>query len=147
MRACWLLGCAGLLALGCGSNKFAPVSGKVTRNGRPLPNVTVSFQPIAEQGTITAGTGSIGKTNENGEFTLKAATGESGAWVGKHRVILSILSPKTGEGDERRRGGPQLEDQIPPEWNQNSQKTFDVPAGGTDQANFEVGGKPTLGKR
>jgi hypothetical protein len=78
---------------------------------------------------------------------LKTATGDSGAWVGKHRVILSILSPKTGEGDERpKRGGPQLEDQIPAEWNQNSQKTFDVPSGGTDQANFEVG-KPTQGKR
>lgn len=141
MRARLVLGLALVLALGCGSRKFAPVSGKVTLNGQPLAGATVSFQPIAPEGSVEAAPGSVGKTNEKGEYTLKAATGENGAWVGQHRVIISSLDPKVGEGDERApRGGWPLADKVPEKYSQDPKQmlTFTVPAGGTDKADFAL---------
>src|SRR5262249_4395663 len=100
MRARLLLGFALVLTLGCGGGpKFVPVSGVVTLNNRPLANALVSFQPIAKEGSIIAGPGSQGKTNEKGEFTLTASTGEPGAVVGKHEVRISLLNQEVGEGD------------------------------------------------
>ena len=140
MRARLLLGLAVVLATGCGgSKKFASVSGKVTLNGKPLPNATVSFLPIAEQGSIEAGEASIGKTNEKGEFALRSTTGKNGALVGHHRVSISALDPKIGERDERPpRGGWPLADKVPSRYNAESKVTFDVPPGGTTKADFEL---------
>src|SRR5690349_16003320 len=91
MRVRLLLSCALLLlAVGCNSKaKFVPVSGKVTLDGKPLANATVSFQPEPKGDNVIAGVGSTGKTNENGEFVLMAATGEIGAIIGKHRVVIT----------------------------------------------------------
>jgi len=138
MRARLSIGLALVLALGCGpGKKFVPVSGKVTLNGKPLANATVSFQPIGEAGAIEAGVGSVAKTNEQGEFTLKASTGEMGALVGKHRVIISCPNPKIGDDDARPpRGGWPLADKVPSRYNAESKETFDVPAAGTDKADF-----------
>ena len=60
MRARLVLGVAVVLALGCASKKYAPVSGKVTVNGKPLAKAEVSFQPIAAEGSVDAGVGSNG---------------------------------------------------------------------------------------
>jgi hypothetical protein len=132
--------CALLLAAGCNSKaKFAPVSGKVTLDGKPLANATVSFQPIAEEESAIAGVGSTGKTNENGEFALTAATGEKGAVVGKHRVVITKVEEQGGTGDERPpRGGWPQKDKIPSKYNSESKETFDVPSGGTTAANFNL---------
>jgi hypothetical protein len=128
-----VLGLALVLALGCGGGKkFAPVSGKVTLNGRPLPGATVSFQPIAPAGSVNApAPGSAAKTDANGEYTLKVSTGQNGAWVGKHRVEITLLSPQIGEGDERHsRRGPPLGDKVPPRYNRDSKEVVEVPPGG-----------------
>jgi hypothetical protein len=130
MRARLALGLALVLALGCGGNRFVPVSGKVTLNGRPLVGATVSFQPVAPEGSREAGMGSTGKTDANGEYTLKAATGQDGAWVGKHRVMISLLNPQVGDGDERRRGGPPLADKVPARYNKDSKEVVEVPPAG-----------------
>src|SRR5690242_9739723 len=98
----------GLVSLvGCGgSEKFAPVSGKVTVNGKPLVHANVSFQPLAKPGSIEAGEGSTSWTNDKGEFTLSSSTGKAGALVGKHRVSISAIDPQIGEHDTRPpRGG------------------------------------------
>jgi hypothetical protein len=135
-----LVGFVVVLALGCGggSKGVVPVSGKVTLDGKPLPNATVMFSPIADPGSIDAGPGSSAKTNEKGEYTLQASTGKKGAQVGKHRVTISSLSPQITEGDERPRGGPPLVDKIPAKYRD---MTREVPAGGTDQMNFELTSK------
>jgi hypothetical protein len=122
-----------VLALGCGDGKkFVPVSGKVTLNGRPLPGATVSFQPLAPAGSVNApAPGSAGKTDANGEYTLKVSTGQNGAWVGKHRVEITLLSPQIGEGDERRsRRGPRLGEKVPARYNKDSKEVVEVPPGG-----------------
>jgi hypothetical protein len=139
MRARLLLGFALLLGLGCGSGKFAPISGTVTMNGKPLAGATVMFSPIAKEGTIDAGPGSGGKTNEKGEYTLTSVKGHNGALVGKHRVSISLMNQGTGESesDDRRRPG-QLRNQVPVRYNGKTELTYEVPAGGTDKADFAL---------
>src|SRR5262249_10656345 len=136
MPARLVLGLAVIWAVGCGdSNKFVPVSGKVTLNGSPLAHATVSFQPFAKPGSIEAGEGSTGKTNEKGEFTLTSSTGKSGALVGKHRVSISALDPQIGEHDTRPpRGGWPKADKVPSRYNAKTELTFDVLPGGTNKA-------------
>jgi hypothetical protein len=136
MRARLLIATGLVLALGCGG-RVAPVSGTVTLNGQPLPNALVSFQPIAPEGGKAAGPGSTGTTNEKGEFSLKTAAGQTGAYVCKHRVIISVVSAKPG-GDDKRRGGPPMEEKVPARYNNKSELTFDVPSGGTRDAKFEL---------
>ena len=137
MRARLLLGFALVLGLGCGSGKFAPVSGTVTMNGKPLAGALVIFSPIAKEGSIDAGPGSSGKTNDKGEYTLTSDTGRTGALVGKHRVSVSLMNPGTGESDDRRRPG-QLVNQVPVRYNGKTELTYEVPAGGTDKADFAL---------
>ena len=137
MRARLLLGFALVLGLGCGSGKFAPVSGTVTMNGKPLAGALVIFSPIAKEGSIDAGPGSSGKTNDKGEYTLTSDTGGTGAFVGKHRVSVSLMNPGTGESDDRRRPG-QLVNQVPVKYNGKTELTYKVPAGGTDKADFAL---------
>jgi hypothetical protein len=140
MRARLLVGVALVLALGCGSGKqFAPVSGKVTLNGQPLANATVSFQPIAEAGSVEAAPGSTGKTNEKGEYSLTASDGKYGAWVGKHRVRISALQEQVGGGDQRPpRGGWPQADKVPRRYNDESKETVQVLPSGTDKADFNL---------
>src|SRR5437870_753812 len=93
MRARLLIGFAVVVATGCGGGtKFAAVSGRVTLNGQPLANATVSFQPIPGKGVIDPGPGSLGKTNDNGDFSLILPTGQLGAVVGRHRVLRVIFA-------------------------------------------------------
>jgi hypothetical protein len=139
MRARLMLGLALVLALGCGSRKIAPVSGRVTLNGKPVANALVAFNPIPQEGTSEAGPGSVGTTNDQGEFTLIVSSNRKGALVGKHRVAISAMNPQAGESDARvPRGRRPLVNTIPSRYNEKSELTFEVPPGGTDQANFPL---------
>jgi hypothetical protein len=139
MRARLLLAVAVVAAAGCNSWKTVPVSGKVTLNGQPLANASVSFQPIAPEGKVEAGPGSQGKTNDKGEFTLTMSTGERGAMVGKHRVMISKLNTQVGDSDERApRGGWPQGDEVPERYNAATELKFDVPSGGTNKADFQL---------
>jgi hypothetical protein len=138
MRARLLIGLASVLVLGCGSRGLAPVSGRVTLNGKPLAGATVTFQPIAQKGSIEAGPGSSGKTNENGEFTLTTATGQRGAQVSEHRVSISVMNTKPEDDDRRRRGSPRLGETIPSRYSSDTELKFVVPSGGTKTADFAL---------
>jgi hypothetical protein len=135
-----VFGAAVLAAAGCGAGvKIAPVSGTVTLNGKPRANATISFQPIVAEGSMTAGPGSVGKTNEKGEYSLTASSGTSGAWVGKHRVMITLVAQQAETGDERPpRGGWPQKETIPDRYNAETKLTYDVPPGGSDKANFEL---------
>jgi hypothetical protein len=130
-----------LSILGCGgSQKLAPVSGKVTLDGKPLANALVSFQPIAEKASLEGAPGSSGKTNDQGEFTLMSIKGGNGAWVGKHRVFVSLVTAKAEQTGDRR-GGPAMEDKVPSKYNGfggQTVLTFDVPPEGTTKADFAL---------
>ena len=79
------------LLVGCAGQGLAPVSGRVTLDGKPAANVHVSFQPMATGGNINPGGGSYAIVDEDGRFTLKTVDGDKrGAVVGKHRVEINI---------------------------------------------------------
>jgi hypothetical protein len=144
----------GLLpAAGCSKSeaKYVPVSGVITVNNVPYPNAVVTFQPISTADNPNPGRGSSSFTDNEGRFTLHSDDGHEGAVVGKHRVRIQTrrdnpavpYNPETGSPDN----GPEVKVMIRPksdpiglEWySSDSNKEFDVPRGGTKDANFEVG--------
>ena len=139
---------------GCGDkSKYAPVSGVVKLNGKPYPNAAVFFQPLGGKDNPNPGRGSSGVTDENGRFTLLYDGSEPGAVVGKHYVRISTVPgsgvkeppPEEGSPDGVVGARAELEfDPIPVEWNEKSEKTFEVPPGGTDQANFDITSDPVV---
>ncbi len=134
-------------AAGCGeSSKYVPVSGVVKLNGKPYANAVVLFQPVGGKDNINPGRGSAGITDDNGRFTLKTDDGHTGAVIGTHQVTIRTNSgeavgydPEVGSADNA--PGPEKTklDPIPTDWRSLSDKhTYEVPAGGTDQANFDL---------
>ena len=127
-------------AIGC-SSEFVPVSGVVSLDGKPYGKAAVSFQPIGDKDNPYPGRGSSAYTDENGRFVL-ISDENKGAIVGKHLVRITtrydqiVGEPGVGSPDGAPVNRPR--DPIPPEWNSESQKQFEVPAGGTDKANFEI---------
>jgi hypothetical protein len=138
MRAHLLVALALVLTAGCHSQtKIVPVSGKVTLDGVPLANATVSFQPAGVEGKNEIGVASVGTTNEKGEFTLRTTTGAPGAEVGKHEVLIVCVDGGDPDSDAPRpRGKPRPVNKVPKKYAGNL--TYDVPAGGTDKADFEL---------
>jgi len=135
-----------LLTSGCGGVEAVPVSGTVMVDGVPLEGVALNFTPIAAEGA--EGPGSSGVTDAQGHFSLKTigARRARGAVVGKHRVILServITGPDSDpyepgispEEAEARLQKVSLRYKLPPSARDGT-LTFDVPPGGTSDANF-----------
>jgi len=85
---------AGLLA-GCGSGgaSLAPVSGKVTVNGKPVTSGTVAFKPDKSKGN-TFGGEPIGEINAQGEYTL-STNGKPGAPLGAYKVTVNSTGQAT----------------------------------------------------
>jgi len=124
-----------LSVAGCGdSSSFetAPVSGTVTLQQEPLPNATVQFQPIAGKDG-QAGPGSYGTTDERGEYILRTIDGQPGAVVARHRVMISLPSGSDSESDTVL----YIDPRVPAKF-RNGNVQCDVPAAGTDIANFEL---------
>lgn len=100
LTACSLSVCA-LLMSGCGSSDFkpklAPVTGVVTLNDKPLPDVTVTFEPQRSAGTskdaALVGSNSTAVTDASGKYELVYNDGMSkGAVVGSHIVRIASAS-------------------------------------------------------
>ena len=83
--------------LGCGGASgpaLHPVSGKVTKGGKPLANVSVTFSPVA--GGISSG----GRTDADGKFALLCQNGKAGAVEGKHKVVLQVVDVTSGAASD-----------------------------------------------
>ena len=80
---------------GCGDSSIAPVSGTVTFGGKPVPNLRLVFSPEPIGDNYAVGPFSTGKTDADGKFTLETRYGDSGAFVGNHKVAFefSDISP------------------------------------------------------
>jgi hypothetical protein len=146
------------LAAGCGGGPtYVPVSGTVTYNGQPYANAFVSFQPVGGKGHENPGRGSMGLTDEHGKFTLAVDPDTPGALAGPHAIRIYTRSgrgevgppPETGTPDGGAGAKPsEVEyDPIPLDWNERSTRTFDVPPGGTDKADFEIKGPPLKNRK
>jgi len=146
MRTFQVLAASAVLAAlaGCSDGpKFAKVSGIVTLDGKPYAKAVITFQPLGGPNNPNPGRGSSAVTDENGRYELTSDE-NGGAVIGKHLVRIatvgdnmSVADPNTGSADGAPPPGKQF-DPIPAEWNALSDKEFDVPAGGTDKANFDI---------
>jgi hypothetical protein len=78
---------------GCGSDapKIVPISGTVTRNNQPVPNLYLNFMP-------DTGRPSWGVTDSEGRFKLHYDRDYDGAVVGKHKVFVQF-KPGTVEAE------------------------------------------------
>lgn len=131
---------------GCGEkSKYAPVSGVVKLNGKPYPNAAVHFQPVGGKDNPNPGRGSSAVTDENGRFVLRTDDGYDGAVVGQHQIKILTNSaetvafdPAVGSPDDGPAPSKDKIDPIPADWRIMGKHTFEVPAGGTDQANFDI---------
>jgi hypothetical protein len=142
MRPRYALALVALWVPGCGDPKVVSVSGRVTFDGQPLAGAHVVFQPISAGKEMNPGSGSYGITDADGRYTLKVVdTGESGAFIGKHRVEITIRSDEDDDTDRRGRR-PAAKVVLSPLYNRNSRLTFEVPAKGTKEADFPLTTKP-----
>jgi len=130
------------LAPGCGpaAPRLAKVSGRVTLDGKPLPKASVTFAPMATKERPNPGPTAQGTTDEEGRYQLTLGTeaNTAGAVVGKCRIyITTMINPAL---DDRDAGGPRPKtpDRVPDKYKLGTELTFDVPPGGTDQANFDL---------
>jgi hypothetical protein len=126
------------VAGGCRQSEFAavPVSGRVTLNRKPLAGVHVGFQPSGgNSGSGKVGVGSVGITDAEGRFQLKMIeSNEPGAVVGRHVVRLTAKELRESHAGD---AAPVLKNPLPPQ-SQDGSMNFEVPPGGTDQANFDL---------
>src|SRR5262249_54693299 len=144
MRRPWTAGFACFLGLGlgCGGGKVAPVSGRITLDGEPLANASVTFQPMAQANNPNPGPGSSAITDAEGRYTLEVVGWKrKGAIIGKHRV--SIIAYQGGALPKVTNDfNPQLPPQIVPRrYNSDTELEIDVLPGGTDAADFPLTSK------
>jgi hypothetical protein len=128
------------LASGCGTSEFelAPVSGTVTLDGEPVAAARVIFEPQRDgQEAFSAGPGSDGMTDEAGRYSLRTSvSGDAGAVIGQHRVTISTY---LSEVDRTRDMGRVVRaEEIPPRYFTPGALSFEVPAEGTDNADFAL---------
>jgi len=145
MRRVMWLGIAGLalVSLACGRGpEYAPVSGRVTLDGQPLAGAAVVFQPIGHSRDDAGGYGSSAKTGADGRYTLRVAgpNDSVGGLVGTHRVSITTRVSESAPGSDEitlKKGG----EKVPAKYNTKSELTFDIPAGGTSTADFDLKSK------
>lgn len=124
----------GIAVVGCNSSGLAlvPVSGVVTLNGKPLAGARVMFEP--QEGKVAPASSAI--TDASGRFRLAVAvSGQSGAMVGKHRVKITAAQSEQASSDDTLK---KVVEPLPARYNSQSTLSFDVPAGGTQKADFPL---------
>lgn len=131
--------------VGCGGGdgpKTVDVSGVVKMDGQPLADAEVNFLSEKHAG--------YGKTDASGKFTLT-----NGAAPGMNKITISKivdpkLNPEGGLDAEMLRMEGQMQglptakgEKVPYQYSVAAQSTltFNVPAGGTSEANFDLKSK------
>lgn len=136
---------AGLVLVGCSSGPddtppLAPVTGKVTLDGKPLTSGSVQFTPNKDRGTT--GRMALGNINEDGTFELMTITPGDGAQVGHH--LVAIESYENTAFDPNKPVNQSPKSLIPKRYTnpQTSQLTAEVKADGDNSFTFELKSKP-----
>ena len=120
----WKFLIAVLLAAGCGGGgvELGDVSGRVTLDGKPLPNALVRFQP--EKG----GRSAQGITDADGRYKLNYSARDTGALAGKSKVLITTGSLE----DSSRRS-----EKVPKKYNDETELTAEVTSG-DNAINFDL---------
>ncbi len=133
----WLVALVVLGFSGCGGPPVAPVKGRITLDGNPLPHASVSFQPVSTGKNVNPGPGSLGTTDADGNYTLRVA-GQNleGAYVGKHRVEIAayLKDPDDPQRDRREK----VRNLVPARYNTQTTLTFEVLPGRVNEADFAL---------
>src|SRR5690606_8439845 len=112
------------LLCGCGESdtlKRVPVSGTVTLDGEPLPKGEIVFRPASGAGTTDGG------QIENGSFSIEVTPGSKSVEITAWREI-----PGSHEQLESGESGSSREQYVPPEYNEKTTLTADIPESGLD---------------
>ena len=161
-----ILAVAPFLLVACNKKvePIAPVSGKITYKGAPVPDLIVTFKRQMENEDYTVRFWSVGVTNEQGEYTLLTQSKENGAMVGKHDVsflyrgggedemetlqdALSAAKQALADGSgtdaevavaEQAIAELEKKLQARPPIADNYRIEFEVPKEGSNQANFDL---------
>jgi hypothetical protein len=134
-RSCLLLGALAVLPAGCGGGPTpVPVSGRVTLDNKPLANATLQFVPVAAAKDNTTQISSIGTTGEDGRYSLTLNTDghAKGALVGKYKVMITLGAQSAADAR------PTFHKQLPERYNRKTELECEVPAGGRDDADFNL---------
>ena len=95
-----LIGGAVFGFVGCGSEegeKLAPVTGKLTVDGKPLTSGSVSFRPDGSKGNASQHQPN-GAIDPGGKFVLSVPPARKGAPPGWYRVVITALDdPQPGK--------------------------------------------------
>jgi hypothetical protein len=125
------------LLAGCGAPKVVPVSGRVTLDGKPLPNASVEFLPVVE-GVKVVAPGSVGETAPDGTYSLYViGTGERGAVVGHHPVAIyvrEVTVPAQPDSFPAR----EQKQIVPARYGNGKTLSFDVLPNGSTEADFAL---------
>jgi hypothetical protein len=118
--------------VGCSKKgNIVPVSGRVTLDGQPLADVAINFGP--QSGSLDSAFAAYGKTDAQGRYSLRLVDDKRpGASVGKNRVTLNESLP----GGESDGAAPRMAFKLPAKARDGTLE-FEVPANGTDAADFE----------
>lgn len=134
MRRRWPLLLAALAASSCSpaDYKIVPVSGTVKMGGKPVAGLRVGFQPFEPSKRDTS-PASIGVTDKNGRYTLRVSSADlDGAAAGPHDVSF-VYAWELLDAPKPADAGPPL----PAKYAKKTVR-YEVPADGTDSANFDL---------
>jgi hypothetical protein len=151
---------------GCGNGDYsvASVSGRVISNGEPVSGIRLVFAPQISIENGSPGPWSTAVTDAEGAFTLKTRYKKNGAVVGLHHVsfefddidpdamedLMEDLEEARGEDGSReefnavKKQIADLKRRIDSQTVKVSEEfsiDFDVPKGGTTEANFDLPAK------
>ena len=124
-----------VLFSGCGPKK-ASVSGVITFEGKPLPEHIVSFEPVDVKNSLDLI--ATGTTDAQGHYTLvDLKTKAAVCPVGKCRVRIIWRNPNQPKPGSEEVAAYNPPVKLPVSTSDGSM-TFEVPAGGTDKADFAL---------
>lgn len=132
---------------GCGETKpygVVPVSGRVTLDGKPLADARVTFFPqrASETNTSESAPEAMGTTDADGRYQLKSVFDDEGAAPGRSRVVISTLKQEYDPANPEALPKTIAPETIPKKYFSGAgQLEIDVPADGTDSANFDLTSK------
>ena len=119
-----------LTVAGCGGGgadpgKLAPVSGKVTLDGKPLAGATVTFTGRGE----TKGSGAFGFTDGEGKYTLEHRSNKRGINPGEYMVSFSRLTMPDGSPIPEGKTGADVDavESVPEKHTYDGQQAAAVP--------------------
>ncbi|HEY4262548.1 MAG TPA: hypothetical protein VGM98_20465 [Schlesneria sp.] len=126
---------------GCGGTPKDPlgrqsVSGKVTLDGKPIDQGSISFQPVVDTGPATAS----GATITNGQYKIPA---ESGLAPGDYRVVILSPEPEPKRSADEMMNNPSAtpsKERVAAKFNKETELKATIKSNSPNVADFAVTG-------